>query len=231
MFELMPGTDLDAGNVLEDTGAKTRLLIFSAFAEQMTEPEVVYAGDWLTFTTEKVSEDELGKGNAKVGYQINIHVSPTISVGVHKEIFEVKFKADGKDIQYEITLRCVRRGPVTIIPAPGTVYLDSIRLVDFERFEAAKGKKQGITVVLNDPPNGEDLKLTVGEIENPNLKVSIEPNTQLALNKRQAFDVNFEIPPGLPPLDYARKRALKVPIKTTHPIVKEILLHVELHSY
>jgi len=231
LIEFNPGTDLDAGSVHEESGAKTTFIMYSKLTDQLTEPEIVCDKDWLTFATEKVPAAEIQQHNAKAGYRINIEVAPKIPVGVHKEVFEMNFKADGKDLHFDITLRCTRRGPVTIIPLPGTVFLDSLRLVDFQRFPASKGKKQAITIILDDPPNGEDIKLTVGEIENPNLKVSIEPNTQLALNKRQAFNVSFEIPPGLPPLDYSRFSALDIPIRTTHPVVEEILLRVEIHSY
>lgn len=231
LIEMVPGTDLDAGNVHEESGATTNLYVYSPLTDQVSEPEVVYTGDWLTFTTERISEEELSKGRGRIGYRIEIQVPPTVPVGVHKEFFNVKLKADGKDLLFEITFRFTRRGPVTIIPLPGTVYLDSYRVVDFQRFDAAKGKKQAVTIVLDDPPNGEEIQLSAGEVENPNLKIGIEPNTQLALHKRQAFNVSFEFPPGLPPLDYSRRSALKVPIKTTHPIVKEILFRLELHSY
>lgn len=230
LYELIPGNELDAGNILEEVGGKTNLRIVSSLVEEIGEPEVIYSGQVLSFEVEKVSEDDLLEHQAKCGYDVKIKVDPSVPVGISKSPFEVKFAINGKEYRQEISVRCDRKGPVTIFAVPGTKFLESINLVDFERFSAEKGKKQAVTIMIDDPPGGEPIELSVTENQLPDLKIDIEPNTQLALNKRQAFNVTFQVPPGLPPLDHARQQAITVRFHTTHPLVKEIKLAIELHS-
>lgn len=231
LVELLPGSALDAGNILEETGGKTRLRVISELTDQITEPEITYSGKWLSFETVKTPEEDLKELNAKFGYDINIHVVPDVPVGNNRDRFEIKFTANGKELQHEVSVDCTRKGPVTIFAVPGTKYIERINLIDFERFLAEKGKKQAVTIMIDDPPDGQPIELTVEKNEFPDMKVNIEPNRQLALNKRQAFNVTFQVPPGLPPVDRARQHAVTVTFHTTHPQVSEIKLNLGMHSH
>lgn len=231
LVELIPGSVLDAGNILEETGGKTRLRVISELTDQITEPEISYSGKWLTFETVKTPEADLKELHAKIGYDINIHVVPNVPVGTNKDLFEITFTANGKELQHEISVNCIRKGPVTIFAVPGTKYIEKINLVDFERFLAEKGKQQAVTFMIDDPPDGQPIELTVAKNEFPDMKINIEPNLQLALNKRQAFNVTFKVPPGLPPVDRARQDAVTVTFHTTHPQVNEIKINLGMHSH
>lgn len=231
LVELYPGNALDAGNILEETGGKTRLRVISELTDQITEPEISYSGKWLTFETVKTPEADLKELHAKIGYDINIHVVPDVPVGTNKDLFEITFTANGKELQHEISVKSVRKGPVTIFAVPGTKYIEKINLIDFERFLAEKGKQQAVTFMIDDPPDGQPIELTVAKNEFPDMIINIEPNTQLALNKRQAFNVTFQVPPGLPPLDRARKNAVTVTFHTTHPQVNQIKINLGIHSH
>jgi hypothetical protein len=110
------------------------------------------------------------------------------------------------------------------------VFFEQAGLVDFRRFDAKEGKVQEVTLLIDNPPDDAEIKVSLSENELEEMKVTVEPKTELKLKGKQAFRIVFEIPPGTPPMNHARSTAPKIVFKTTHPEVTEVVLHAEVHS-
>ena len=159
-----------------------------------------------------------------------VNVAPGAPVGSNRELFSFKTKIGDEVIQEQVAVTYSRLGPIRIMPLPNTVFFEKPGLVDFQRFEAKDGKTQEVTLLIDNPADDSEIEVTVAENELEEMKVTVEPKTELKLKGKQAFRVVLEIPPGTPPLNYARSTAPKIVLKTTHPEVTEVVLHAEVHS-
>ncbi|MBD3673891.1 MAG: DUF1573 domain-containing protein [Planctomycetaceae bacterium] len=231
LLTVSPSGELDAGNVQEDVGASARFRIYSNLADSFDEPPTMeYEGDFLSFEVKPFEEEDLEMTSAKSGYVVQVKISPDVPAGRSQETFGYLAKVDGREFTEQMTVKYRRRGPIRVMPLPGTVYFEKYGLVDFQRFQAAEGKTQEVTLLIEDPEDDAEIDVAIAEVEVPQVKVDVEPKTDLNLKGKQAFRLRFEIPPGAPPVDFARQTAPKVILKTTHPELPEIELHVEAHS-
>jgi len=226
----VPEGDLAAGSLQEGIGASTRLRMFSRLVDEIPEPEIIYEGKTLTFEVKPLEEVDKKELETKNGYAVFVNVAPGAPVGSNRELFSFKTKIGDEVIQEQVAVTYSRLGPIRIMPLPNTVFFEKPGLVDFQRFEAKDGKTQEVTLLIDNPADDSEIEVTVAENELEEMKVTVESKTELKLKGKQAFRVVLEIPPGTPPLNYARSTAPKIVLKTTHPEVTEVVLHAEVHS-
>ncbi|MDB4637654.1 MAG: DUF1573 domain-containing protein [Planctomycetaceae bacterium] len=226
----VPEGDLTAGSLQEGIGASTRLRIFSRLVDEIPEPEIIYDGETLIFEVKPLEDVDLEELDTKNGYAIFVNVAPTAPVGSNRELFSFKTKVGDEVIEEQVTVTYSRLGPIRIMPLPNTVFFEKTGLVDFKRFDAKDGKIQEVTLLIDNPPEDAKVEVTLSENELEEMKVTVEPKTDLKLKGKQAFRIVLEIPPGIPPMNHARSAAPKIVFKTTHPEVSEVILHAEVHS-
>jgi len=225
-----PEGDLAAGSLQEGVEASTRLRIFSRLVDEILEPEIIYDGETLTFEVKPLEEVDLKELETKNGYAIFVTVASAAPVGNNRELFSFKTKVGDEVIEEQVAVTYTRLGPIRIMPLPNTVFFEQAGLVDFRRFDAKEGKVQEVTLLIDNPPDDAEIKVSLSENELEEMKVTVEPKTELKLKGKQAFRIVFEIPPGTPPMNHARSTAPKIVFKTTHPEVTEVVLHAEVHS-
>jgi hypothetical protein len=230
--DIYPEDEVNAGEVLENTGADGRLAYLSKLRDELDPPTVNYEGDNLTFEIVPMSAKDLAEQAAKTGHLVKIHVKPTIPVGEFRDQFTLEYTLNGekKSLLQSVTAR--RTGPIEIINARGTTFIQKANLLNLGRFPAKDGKKAKLTLLIDKLESGEQLKITKFESEkHPELKLTSVENTELDIPTRAAFDLFIEMPPGAAAVDQPRSRSSTIVVGTNHPEVKEVTIFVELHSY
>lgn len=231
-INIYPEDEVNAGDVLESVGAHGRLVYMSKLQDELDPPSVNYEGDHLTFEIDPMSAKDLAEQSAKTGYLVIVHVKPTIPVGEFRDQFTLEYTLNGekKSLLHSVTAR--RTGPIRILNAPGTTFINKINLLNLGRFPSKQGKQAKLTLLIDKLESDDKLEITKFESEtHPELKLTAIENTELDIPTRAAFDLFIEMPPGAAAVDQPRSRSSTIVVGTNHPEVKEVTIFVELHSY
>jgi len=192
--------------------------VYSRLLDDFAIESVETSNPLLTVESEPVGEDVKKQFGAKCAYRLKAKLSPGMPAGRFAE--KVTVKTDLKDEEYdEITFEFVgtRRGPVQILPMPGTKWNPDNWSVDLDRFPAAKGKSAAISVFVSNLPEGEELKFGAVTSSEPYVTVDLKRDETFESETRQRYVLTFAVPPGSPVAAHRNKDAVKVEATTNHP--------------
>lgn len=230
--DIYPENEVNAGDVVEKVGAEGRVLYFSKMRDEIEPPTVNYEGDQMTLEVVPMNASQLAEQYAKTGYAVNVQVKPTIPVGDFRDQFTLEYMLGGEKMTRLQSVTARRIGPIRILNAPGTTFINKINLLNLGRFPAKEGKQAKLTLLIDKLESDDKLEITKFESEkHPELKLTAIENTELDIPTRAAFDLLIEMPPGAAAVDQPRSRSSTIVVGTNHPEVKEVTIFVELHSY
>jgi hypothetical protein len=162
--------------------------------------------------------------HAKTGFEFQIKIKPGLPIGpvAQNIVFNVRTDADH----------------TVELPLTGTVVGDMSIIgknVDSNESRFSLGlipKGEGRTAeiyVLVKGPHREDVKLSVGTVDPPQLKVSVGEPSSFAEGKIIKFPIQVSIPKGTPPvirLGNSQGKVARIVLNTTHPHSKELAIDV-----
>lgn len=221
----------DVGEIAGDIPSDLSGYVFSRLLDSFAIESVETSNPLLTVESEPVGEDKLKEYGAKCAYRLKAKLAPGMPVGRFTE--KVTVKTDVKDEEFEkITFDFVgtRRGPVQVLPTPGTKWNPDSWSVDLDRFPAAKGKSGAITVFVSGLPEGQELKFGSVTSSEPYVTVDLKRDESFKSETRQRYIVTFTVPPGSPVATRRNKGAVKVEAMTNHPEVSSMKFLVQFVS-
>lgn len=240
--EFSPAEAINAGPVVENEGADAVLAITTSYYEHLPKPTVSIDSDQVEATVSSLSNDDSAIAldfldpageTSQVGYRITFHVKPTVPVGRFRTIATVKMNSHEVHLERKVTIEAHRSGPIELIAQPGTVLYTGANLIDMGAFSSADGKRAELVLMIKRPDDGSPVEITDVLPSVSLIKASATPDEMLNKqigNKKSVFRVSVEIPPGTVPLDFSRRDAARILLKTTSPVVPEIELRLEAHS-
>lgn len=178
------------------------------------------SSDKITVTTEALSDRELLSRNAKVGFLIHAEYLPPEESGTFRETIKIQTTLE-KRAEFVFPITGSRSGPIVIV---GTGWTAGNRSLDLGRIDAEKGKTQRLTFMVeaSDPPL-EVTDITVTP-EFAQATLTAEKNAEDAKRHRYTFLVT--IPPNSPKGIWSMGEPGTVTIKTNHPKLGEIPVHL-----
>ncbi len=229
---LLPNETLNAGNVIEGSGAKTEVSVCSEILSSFPEPEVSYDAPLLSHTVTPLTPAELADRSAKTGYKISFAIDPKVPVGDFLAGVQLRIPQDDRPIEKSLTISARRMGPIAFLPRRDSTFYTQALLADFGFFKATEGKVFEVTILFDRIEEGKDIEITGIDCDFPVLKVTavIDEGVSEQLPGKTAYRIRMEYPAGSPPIDKSRATAPRIFLKTSHPEIPEIILRAEIHA-
>jgi hypothetical protein len=165
--------------------------------DEILEPEIIYDGETLTFEVKPLEEVDQKELETKEWIRDLCDCRFGCPCRNNRELFSFKTKVGDEVIEEQVAVTYTRLGPIRIMPLPNTVFFEQAGLVDFRRFDAKEGKVQEVTLLIDNPPDDAEIKVSLSENELEEMKVTVEPKTELKLKGKQAFRIVLKFLQGL----------------------------------
>lgn len=221
----------NVGEVTGDVPAHLSGYLFSRLLDTFAIESITTTNPLLTVEAEPVPPEMLTDYEAKCGYRLRAKLAEGMPAGRISE--KVVVKTDVKSEDYdEITFQLVgtRRGPIQILPLPGTKWEPDVWAIDLGRFPAAKGKSAGVSMFVSGLPAGQELKFESVKTSEPYVTVELKRDEAFASENRQRYVLTFAVPPGGPVATHRTKGSVKVESTTNHPEASTMKFFVQFIS-
>jgi Protein of unknown function (DUF1573) len=178
---------------------------------------------YFDVSVEPVARKDLPNPKAKAGVRVRVSTKPGLRLGRFDQWLAVSTNIpDTEHVKIPIIGRVI--GNISI---HGRMWNEEQGVLRLGRVKSSEGAEAPLTVVIRGD-GADDVKLSVGSVDPPELKVTIgEPHK--FKDTLVHIPLTIEIPPGTPPmarLNIDQHDEARVVLKTTHPDVPEMVLGV-----
>jgi hypothetical protein len=163
--------------------------------------------------------------HGKAGYQFVVKVDRGMPMGPFRVPVRIHTTLEGnKTIEIDVT--GTRSGPMLFLPpiGHGLWQAEKSRL-NLGRVLSNVGSKVKLPAIVYGIKDKFKVLKTTSDADF--LKVTIEPNPEIAQGEQQGFYFVFELPPGSPAVTRVSPNSVHVTLETNHPKLKEINFDVE----
>jgi hypothetical protein len=187
---------------------------------KISDPAVA---DKFDVRIEPVEHDKLPNPAAKKGVKITVTAKPGLPVGRLNQWLSLHTNlADAQTLDIPLIGRVV--GDISV---HGIDWNEEAGMLSLGKVKSAEGRRGRVNVVVRGPHAG-DVKVEVQSVDPPELKTSVGEPKKLT-DTLFHFPVEVEVPAGTRPmvrLNTAQGDEARIVLKTTHPVIKELVLGV-----
>ena len=225
-LHLMPDGFWDFGDMSATQPSRAQGYLGSKVLESFTITEVPRENSRVKVTWEPADPLMLATYQAKCGYVIKVEGSTDVPIGKFREPIKLKCQSGDDEMNVEFTVGGRRSGPIEVRGVVGATFnVESNRLF-FGEFPASSGKKAKVNFIVRDLD--EELMLKSIEPADARVKLTI-PGTGKPFGKSKSYQVEVEIPPGLP-AKHRNEDAEVLNLKFNHPGAPDFKLAVDYHA-
>ncbi|MFV0444952.1 MAG: DUF1573 domain-containing protein [Planctomycetaceae bacterium] len=218
-----PGA-LFLGVLAETEPTKFESLVYSIARDDLDVSIEKTSSEFITAKVEPATPEQLKERSALSGAVIRGEIAPKLPVGAVREQVTLSTN-DPNRPELAISIEAQRQGPVSIA---GRYWNNAYTMVDFDKFEAAKGIETSLylyTAKLEQP-----IELKIVEVRPEGLEVTAEQDSAYADENRDRFKITVKVPPGRPPERLLGKEAGLARFETNIPDVPSIKFHIVYES-
>ncbi|HXY35481.1 MAG TPA: DUF1573 domain-containing protein [Planctomycetaceae bacterium] len=161
----------------------------------------------------------------KAGYEFTVKVDRDMAMGPFRVPIRIHTTLEGgKTIEIDVT--GTRSGPMLFLPPIGHALwqVEKSRL-NLGRIRHDEGTKVKLPAIIFGTKDKFQVLKTSSDADF--LKVSVEPNPEIAEGEQQGVMFVFEVPRGSPSVTRVNPNSVHVSLLTNHPKLKEISFEVE----
>jgi hypothetical protein len=221
-LELSPRT-WNAGNVTEDQDGKAIGTIASELGGNFKIVSVVSADPNVSVNYQPMSPRDLARTKMSAGYGFTVTVGKGIRLGRFRSRLKILTSLPGNNA-FDVEVTALRSGPIRFLPAVpivGFAYWNSEKLLlNLGRFRHETGSKTALPALVY--AMKDKFQVLGVKSSDSFVKVSLEPNPEIATGELQGVRFVFEVPPGSPPVNYLNQKAVHVTVNTNHPQLKDL---------
>ncbi|MFO1020207.1 MAG: DUF1573 domain-containing protein [Planctomycetales bacterium] len=215
---IRPGLEWDLGDVSESGEKEISGKVYTQVLDQLKIVEVKCSNPNIKVEVAPMSDTNLKKIPAKVGYDITLKFGNQVPIGEIKETLAIKTDA-GEETHFLVDLKGRRPGPLRVL-APGF----SVKrwTLNLGTFPAKEGTKREISMFYE---GQGDIQIKEAQSDNPALKVNIRRDNEFK-GRGQRIIAQFEVPSREKQELHTDATPVKVKIDTNQPTVGTINLNV-----
>jgi len=163
--------------------------------------------------------------HGKAGFDFTVKVDRGMPIGTFRVPVRIHTTLEGnKTIEIDVT--GTRSGPMLFLPPRGKgLWLAEKSRLNMGRVRRELGSKVSLPAIIYGIKDKFKVLKTTSDADY--LKVSIEPNPEIAQGEQQGVLFVFELPPGSPGETRVTPNGVHVTLETNHPKLKEIHFEVE----
>jgi hypothetical protein len=163
--------------------------------------------------------------HGKAGYQFTVKVDRGMPMGPFRVPVRIHTTLEGgKTIEIDVTGS--RSGPMLFLPPRGHGLWQAEKgRLSLGRVLRSVGTKVELPAIVYGIKDKFKVLKTTSDADF--LKVSVEPNPEIAQGEQQGILFVFELPPGSPGVTRVSPNSVHVTLETNHPKLKEINFEVE----
>jgi hypothetical protein len=226
---VLNAVDLDPGyftlgTISEKTPTVFEGCVFSRASADLQVQLKESSSEFLTAEITPATAEQLTKYSALSGWAFKGQLVPKLPIGR----FNGALKFSTNDVhtpEVTLTIGAQRKGPVSIA---GRFWNDAYSMIDFKKFEAAKGAETTLSLYVGkqEPP----IELTIAEVQPDGLVVTTERDSAYADPERERFMVKVRVPEGRAPERLVGQEAGFVRLETNIVDVPAIKFHIVYES-
>ncbi|HET6323449.1 MAG TPA: DUF1573 domain-containing protein [Planctomycetaceae bacterium] len=163
--------------------------------------------------------------HGKAGYQFTVKVDRGMPMGQFRVPVRIHTTLEGnKTIEIDVTGS--RSGPMLFLPPVGKgLWIAEKSRLNLGRVLHDVGAKVKLPAIIYGIK--DKFKVLKTNSDADFLKVSLEPNPEIAQGEQQGVYFVFELPPGSPAVTRVSPNSVHITLETNHPKLKEIAFEVE----
>jgi hypothetical protein len=162
----------------------------------------------------------------KAGYEFRVRADQGMPVGPFRVPIRIHTSLEGnKTIEIDVTGS--RSGPVLFLPPRGgkAIWVAEKSTLHLGHIRPDVGVEVKLPAIIYGIKDKFKILKTTSDTEY--LKVSLEPNPEIAEGEHQGILFVFKVPPGSPPETRIAPNAVHVTLETNHPKLKDMHFDVE----
>lgn len=216
---------ISLGTISETEPTKFQAVVYSVSTADLQIAVKQVTSEFITAEIVPVEPEKLKERSALSGWYVHGLIHPKLPIGRINETLTLSSNDESKP-EAEIKIEARRQGPVSIA---GRFWNDAYTMVDFKRFEAAKGIETTLSLYTakQEPP----LELNVSEIKPAGLEVTAERDAAYADPVRERHLIKVKVPAGRPPERLVNADAGRVIVTTNIAEVPALKFHLVYESY
>jgi hypothetical protein len=223
-----PQSVWSVGNIVGDTSGVMEGSLFSRIIPKLTIANVSAETDATSAEYTPMTDLELKTNEALCGWTFKVTVLPEFPVGKLHDTLTIAFDELEDDV--EVTVQATRPGDIRINAMKGTRFNKQQRLLSLGQFQAAKGHKAELMLIVNQSNFDEELKFLEVEADPKSLRVSLEP-----IGKRgevaARYRMTVEILPGGMRSQRSKGNEGTIRCRTNHPKEQEIVILARFNAF
>jgi hypothetical protein len=216
------------GEVSDTAATEVQGVLYSGVVDNFQVTKIESSNPLLKGEAVPMPEEQRKELGAKIGYRIQVSLSPGLPVGTIREKLSIETDARG-GANFTVNVHGRRPGPVRIMAMPGSRWYAEDMQLPLGRFPAAAGAKATLSLFVT---GLGDRELEFQEVESDPafLRVRLEPDPKFQVEGQKRYFLHVEVPPGMPPANRVRDNAAKFKVKTNHPDAERIEISVQYLS-
>jgi Protein of unknown function (DUF1573) len=161
----------------------------------------------------------------KAGYQFTVKVDRDMPMGTIRVPIRIHTTLEGnKTIEIDVT--GTRSGPMLFLPPIGKgMWVAEKSRLNMGRVKHEDGSVVKLPAIIYGTK--EKFKVLKTTTDADYLKVSVEPNPEIARGEQQGVYFVFELPPGSPSVTRINPNGVHITLETNHPKLKDLHFEVE----
>lgn len=223
-----PQSVWSVGNIVGDEPGSVQATLFSRVIPKLTIEDVSAETEFTSVEYEPMTDVELETNDALCGWKFNVSVRPGFPVGKLDDMLTMSISELEEDVQ--VAVQANRPSDIRIIATRGTLFSSEKRLLSMGQFQAAKGHKSELTLIVNRGNFNEELKFLEVESDPRSLRASLEPIGKPS-EVWSRYRMTIEILPGGMRSQRSRGNEGTVRCRTNHPTEKEIVIKVRFNAF
>jgi len=216
------------GNISGDAPGTMEASLFSRIIPSLTIEDVSAETDFASAEYVPMTDLELKTNEALSGWKFKVTVLPGFPVGKLDDTLTIAISELEEDVK--VSLQAVRPGDIRISPMRGTRFNSQQRIVSLGQFQAAKGHKAELMLIVNQENFDEELKFLEVESDPKSLRVSLEPIGKPS-EVSARYRMTVEILPGGMRSQRSRGNEGTIRCRTNHPREKEIVIRARFNAF
>jgi hypothetical protein len=224
MYAVIPEHDWHAGHVTDVQDGETTAQIAS-MVDRFKITSVDSTNPHVKVTAVPMDVMTLMSLKGKAGYIMNVKVDREMPIGPFRVPVRIHTTLEGnKTIEIDVT--GTRSGPILFLPPQGKgLWQSEKHRLDMGRVKPDVGSKVSIPAIVYGVKDKFRIEKMTSDADF--LKVSLEPNPEIAQGEQQGVLFIFELPPNSPAVTRTGPNSAHVTLTTNHPKLKELNFEVE----
>jgi hypothetical protein len=182
--------------------------------------------DYFQIAAESLSKDDVvaADKHAASGLAINLTIKPGLPLGMLNQVITFQARSDN-DHNLELRVNGEVVGDIVLM---GVNYKSDLESLDLGIVERGNGRNSTLFVLVKGPYRN-DVKLSIGEVDPPLLKVTLGEGMPVGDGRAIKHSLSVELPDDAPPMNRlgnAQGKAGLLVIETSHPTVTRLPIKI-----